>query len=74
MTVDPPESKSTYAFGSFTFKEPSLKDHCFHYKNPKKILIRDPGNNLVFEHPFFYLSIESLTGLKAQVSLKKVVD
>ena len=52
-------------YGSFTEKEPNEDNATLKAtKNPKKVLVQEPSNNKRFKSKYFYVTIESTTGIK----------
>ena len=62
-------------YGSYTASEPSMTEHDSHYKDPVKIVLKDPSNDSYFSDKNYFISLESITDVKVQVSVnKKVVN
>ena len=57
----------TIAYGSFTAQQPSEKDHDMQMKCPRKIMVRDPQDSLMFKQPFYYLTLETTEGVRIAI-------
>ena len=57
-------------YGSYKDKEPNMDDHDHHYKDPRKVVLKNADGDSFFEEKFYYLSLESMTDVKMQVLVK----
>ena len=51
-------------YGSYKDKEPNMDDHDHHYKDPRKVVLKNADGDSFFEEKFYYLSLESMTDVK----------
>jgi hypothetical protein len=61
---------NTMGYGSFTASEPDIHDHNYHYKDPRKIILREQDGEIQFQYDYFYISFESITDVKISASVK----